>query len=183
MGDQIDRRQALVRAAFSVIAERGFEGLRLRPIAAGAGIDHSTLHHYFPTKADLIEAVLEHVTGQFEETVRTDLEPAARLRHHLTEIAMATAHRPELFIVLEELELRARRDTSMAVTIERDEQGWRHALSAIFNEGIERRSWSVGLDVNASVELVIAALKGIRLRPDTAQAVVGQLCDLFSQGA
>jgi AcrR family transcriptional regulator len=44
---------------------------------AAAGIDHSTLHHYFPTKAALIAAVLEHVTSQFEGTMRTDLEPAA----------------------------------------------------------------------------------------------------------
>ena len=50
-------------------------------------------------------------------------------------------------------------------------------------EGIERGSWSVAVDVDASVELVIATLKGIRLRPDTAEAVVGQLCDLFSQEA
>ena len=77
MAEQLDRLQALVRAAFSVIAERGFEGFRLRPIAEVAGIDHSTLHHYFPAKADLIAAVLEHVTSQFEGTMRADLEPAA----------------------------------------------------------------------------------------------------------
>jgi hypothetical protein len=32
------------------------------------------------------------------------------------------------------------------------------------------------------VELVIATLKGLRLRPDTAEAVVAQLCDLYSSG-
>jgi AcrR family transcriptional regulator len=181
MAEQIDRRQALVRAAFVAIAERGFEGFRLRPIAAAAGIDHSTLHHYFPTKADLIAAVLEHVTSQFEGTMHTDLEPAARLRHHLGEIATAVAERPELFIVLDELDLRARRDKSMAATVTHDEQGWRDALAALFQEGVEQRVWSV--DVDASVELVIATLKGIRLRPDTAEAVVAQLCHLFSPGA
>jgi AcrR family transcriptional regulator len=181
MADQVDRRQALVRAAFSAIAERGFEGFRLRPIAATAGIDHSTLHHYFPTKEDLIAAVLEHVTSQLEGTMHTDLEPAARLRHHLGAIASAIAERPELFIVLDELDLRARRDASMAVNIRHDEQGWRAALAALFEEGIEQRAWSV--DVDASVELVIATLKGIRLRPDTAEAVVKQLCDLYSRGA
>ena len=183
MAEQLDRRQALVRAAFSVIAERGFEGFRLRPIAEVAGIDHSTLHHYFPAKADLIAAVLEHVTSQFEGTMRADLEPAARLRHHLDEIATAVVHRPELFVVLDELEMRARRDETIAVTLKHDERGWRHALAMIFAEGIERGSWSVAVDVDASVELVIATLKGIRLRPDTAEAVVGQLCDLFSQEA
>jgi AcrR family transcriptional regulator len=180
MADQVDRRQALIDAAFSAIAERGFEGFRLRPIAAAAGIDHSTLHHYFPTKEDLIASVLDHVTSQFEGTMHTDLEPAARLRHHLGAIATAVAERPELFIVLDELDLRARRDASTAADIRHDEQGWRAALAALFEEGNEHQAWSI--DVSASVELVIATLKGIRLRPDTAEAVVKQLCDLYSPG-
>lgn len=176
-----DRRQALVRAAFSAMAERGLEGFRLRPIAAAAGIDHSTLHHYFATKADLIAAVLQHVTSQLEGTMHADLEPATRLRRHLGEIATAVVERPELFIVLDELDLRARRDESVAVSIRHDEHGWRAALAALFEEGIKQRVWSVDLDIDASVELVIATLKGIRLRPDTAEAIVKQLCDLFSQ--
>ena len=180
MADQVDRRQALIRAAFTAIAERGFEGFRLRPIAAAAGIDHSTLHHHFPTKEYLIAAVLEHVTSQFEGTMPAGLPPAARLRHHLGSIARAVVERPELFIVLDELDLRARRDPAMAADVGADEDGWRHALAALFAEGVEQGSWQV--DVGASVELVIATLKGIRLRPDTAEAVVGQLCDLYSPG-
>jgi AcrR family transcriptional regulator len=180
MADQRDRRQVLIRAAFSAIAERGFEGFRLRPIAAAAGIDHSTLHHYFPTKEHLVAAVLEHVTSQLEGTMDTDLEPAARLRHHLGSVAAAIRQRPELFVVLDELDLRTRRDPAMAVAVERDEQGWRTALAALFTEGNEKRAWSV--DVGSSVELVIATLKGLRLRPDTAEAVVAQLCDLYSSG-
>jgi AcrR family transcriptional regulator len=183
MAEQVDRRPALIRAAFSAIAAQGFEGFRLRPIAAAAGIDHSTLHHYFPTKEDLIAAVLEHVTSQFEGTMQTDLEPAARLRRHLGAIAAAMVERPELFVVLDELDLRARRDPTMAANINLDEQGWRAALGALFEEGIEQGTWSVDLDVEASVELVIATLKGLRLRPDTAEAVVAQLCDLYSRGA
>ena len=174
-----DRRQALVDAAFRGIAERGFEGLRLRPIAAEAGIDHSTLHHYFATKDALIAAVLEHVTDQFEATMRMDLDPAARLRHHLTGIAAAVRHSHATFVVLAELELRSLRDERLRQTIDRDEQGWRDALAALFREG----DWAHDLDAEASAELVIATLKGLRHRPDTAEAVVEQLCDLFTKPA
>src|SRR6266480_4421461 len=44
------REQALVQAAFNQIAERGFEGLRTREVAAGVGLNIATLHYYFPTK-------------------------------------------------------------------------------------------------------------------------------------
>src|SRR5260370_11172371 len=43
-----DRQQALVLAAFNQIAERGFEGLRTREVAAGLRLDNATPHHYFP---------------------------------------------------------------------------------------------------------------------------------------
>jgi len=111
--------------------------------------------------------------------MHTGLEPAARLRRHMGAIATAMVERPELFIVLDEFDLRARRDASMAAAISHDEKGWRAALVALFEEGIQHRTWSVDLDVDASVELVIATLKGVRLRPDTAEAVVKQLCDLY----
>lgn len=174
-----DRRRALVEAAFKGIAERGFEGLRLRPVAAEAGIDHSTLHHYFATKDELIAAVLEYVTDQFEGTMRTDLEPAERLRHHLAGIATAVRHNHAMFVVLAELELRSLRDDNLRTTIERDEQGWRQALVALFEEG---RGWAKQIDPQASAELVMATLKGLRHRPEDAEAVVRQLCDLFTGG-
>jgi len=47
-GDDLrDRRQELVEAGVRSIAECGFEGLRLRIVAADVGIDHSTVHHYW----------------------------------------------------------------------------------------------------------------------------------------
>jgi hypothetical protein len=90
---------------------------------------------------------------------------------------------PELFIVLDEFDLHARRDESTAVIAQRDERGWRNALATVFEQGIEQRVWSIDLDVDASVELMIATLKGIRLRSGAAEAVVKQLCELFAPEA
>jgi len=52
-----ERRRAIVRAAYQTLAEKGFEGLRMREIAKRAGIDHSTLHYYFSGKEALIDGV------------------------------------------------------------------------------------------------------------------------------
>jgi AcrR family transcriptional regulator len=181
MTEPIDRRQALIGAAFSSIVEHGFEGLRLRPVAEAAGIDHSTLHHYFATKNDLIAAVLEHVTSQLEGTMSPELAPADRLRHHVRSIGRLVSERPELFTVLRELDLRAQRDEATRRAIDQDVQGWRDALADLFEEGIRLGSWATDLDVEASVELVIATLRGLRLHSPTSQAVVEQLCDLFTK--
>ncbi|HEX2646820.1 MAG TPA: TetR family transcriptional regulator, partial [Candidatus Dormibacteraeota bacterium] len=58
------RKQQLVKAAFTQIAERGFEGLRTREVAAEVGVNIATLHYYFPTKEALIRGVLEHAMGR-----------------------------------------------------------------------------------------------------------------------
>jgi AcrR family transcriptional regulator len=178
-----DRRQALISAAFDQIAEHGLEGLRLRPVAAAAGIDHSTLHHHFATKDELIAAVLEHVTTQLEGSMSPELAPADRLRQHLRSIGRLVSERPELFVVLRELDMRAQRDETTRRVIDGDEQGWRDALAGLFEEGIQLGSWATDLDVDASVELVISTLRGLRLRSPASEAVVEQLCDLFTHGS
>ena len=105
----------LVRAAFERVAQVGFEGLRLRQVAEDAGIDHSTLHHYFATKQDLIGAVAEYATRQFwvlGESVPDD--PVDAMRAHLTGLRRMIEDWPELLVVTVELDLRARRDATVA---------------------------------------------------------------------
>ena len=54
-----DRRASIVRAAFEVIAERGYRGTSLAAVADRVGLTQQGLMHYFPTKEDLLAAVLE----------------------------------------------------------------------------------------------------------------------------
>ncbi|WP_410593163.1 TetR/AcrR family transcriptional regulator [Amycolatopsis sp. lyj-23] len=54
-----DRRASIVRAAFEVIAERGYRGTSLAAVAERVGLTQQGLMHYFPTKEDLLTAVLE----------------------------------------------------------------------------------------------------------------------------
>ena len=66
-----ERRRLIVEAAFKALAQEGFEGLRTRDIAASVGINSATLHHYFQTKQDLIDAIAEHL----ERRLRTERAP------------------------------------------------------------------------------------------------------------
>jgi AcrR family transcriptional regulator len=65
----ISRRDALLAAALECVAEKGFEGMRLRDVAGREGIDHSTLHHHFATKETLVEALVAEVVGRFRPTM------------------------------------------------------------------------------------------------------------------
>jgi len=171
----LDRRQALVRAAFDCIADRGFEGLRLRQVAGDAGIDHSTLHHYFSTKEELIAGVVEYATRQFWPTMPAVGSPAERLHHHLANLARMIAERPSLFIVLRELELRASHDPVVRSVMDHHDEGWRTALTAVLKPGAAEGTWADALDLDVGVELIMATVRGVNLAPSRAGDVLRQL--------
>ncbi len=53
-----DRRQTIVTAAHAVFAARGYRGGSLQEVADRVGMSQTSLLHYFPTKRDLLLAVL-----------------------------------------------------------------------------------------------------------------------------
>lgn len=66
----VAREEAILAAAGHLFGTRGFRAVSLREVAAAAGITHSTLLHYFPSKEALLDAVL----------AAKDLSIAERLR-------------------------------------------------------------------------------------------------------
>jgi TetR/AcrR family transcriptional repressor of nem operon len=83
--------------------------------------------------------------------------------------------RPELHVVVRELDLRARRDPDVRAVVASREAGWRASLTELFQGGARQGSWAPGVDPPAAVELVIATVKGASLDPGHAVAVLGQL--------
>lgn len=58
-GGSPDTRGAILAAARTAFAARGFAHASVRAIAADAGVDPALVHHYFGTKAQLFRAVLD----------------------------------------------------------------------------------------------------------------------------
>ncbi|MGA8246632.1 MAG: TetR family transcriptional regulator [Nocardioides sp.] len=54
-----DTRTAILAAARTSFAEKGFAGTTIRAVAGAAGVDAALVHHYFGTKDDLFVAALE----------------------------------------------------------------------------------------------------------------------------
>ena len=125
--------------------------------------------------------VVEYATRQFWWTAPAGGDPGEKLRAHLAALGRMVRERPELFVVMGELDLRASRDEAVRSIVERHEQGWRVVLTEVLEEGVEEGTWAEGLDVHAGVELIIAAVKGVRLIPDDAEAVLGQLESLLTR--
>jgi AcrR family transcriptional regulator len=54
-----ENRQAIIRAAVAMIAEKGVKGASMRAIANQAGVADATIYNYFPTKDAIVFAYYE----------------------------------------------------------------------------------------------------------------------------
>jgi len=55
----VSQRQHILGTALELMAQRGVDGTSMRDLASAAGLNVASLYHYFPSKRDLLVAVLE----------------------------------------------------------------------------------------------------------------------------
>jgi len=164
-----DREQALVQAAFKQIAERGFEGLRTREVAAGVGLNIATLHYYFPTKEALIRGVVAHAMDRFRSTLAPHGSPADQLRNHLRAVRKLLRAEPEVGAVMGELALRSARDPAMARIMGEAFQAWQRTLRGLLQRAARDGHLARDLDYDDVAALIMATLTSMTL-PSTASA-------------
>jgi TetR/AcrR family transcriptional repressor of nem operon len=60
-----DARAAILDAAQELAQKRGYAGFSFRDIAEAVGVKSSSIHYHFPTKDDLISALLDRYGASF----------------------------------------------------------------------------------------------------------------------
>ena len=60
-----DTREKILEAAKKIFAEHPYSTASIRMVGNAAGIDHPLISYYYPTKADLFEAVLEEISETY----------------------------------------------------------------------------------------------------------------------
>jgi AcrR family transcriptional regulator len=90
--DYEERREAIVEKAADLFAERGFLGASVSDIAKACKTSKSLLYHYYPSKEDVLYAVMaSHVDGLVEsvETAMAETGGARERLHRLLRLFMA----------------------------------------------------------------------------------------------
>jgi AcrR family transcriptional regulator len=154
-----------VRAAFTVIAERGFEGLRTRDVAAEAGVNIATLHYYFPSKEALIRGVVDHAMERFQSTLASQGSPAEQLRNHLRAVRRLLRDEPELGAVMGELALRSARDEALAGLLRETNAAWHKTMRGLLRRAVREGQLGPEFDSDDAAALVVAVLASMMLPP------------------
>ena len=184
-----ERRLKLVQSAYQLIAKKGMAGLRIREVAARVGLNHATLLYYFPTKEALINAVVYYCADQFDVLKAPDASterdiPRDQLRQrYVADLAYQLREAPELFLVLDELLLYARRDAGTRQVLTQAVAFWQQSLVTLFERDIAQGRFRSDLDAKSAALMVISFCQGISLllveNPASIDGVIAQFEQWF----
>lgn len=165
-----ERRLRLIATAYQLLVEKGFEGLRVREVAAQAGVNIATLHYYFPTKEDLIRGVVDYVVHLFL-TIKAPLPQigqeataSLKLQRIFLDLQIQLQQAPHLFVVLTELHLRSQRDPAVRAILKNLNDSWQSQLEAICREGVEQGLFRADLNPRLVASQIMALIKGVTLQ-------------------
>lgn len=184
------RRTEIISVTETLIAQKGFEGLRIRDIADHIGVNNGTIHYYFKTKDTLIQAVVESIVHQLVTThdpqrKSAPATPSEELQAHLDDIRYQIEHIPERFIVLSEVFMRAYRDDAINAVLLRVDDEWLRFLDDILKRGIDAGEFQPNLNVRTTSQHIMMMVKGTQLQlrkdPFTLAAVIQQIMEYVKQ--
>jgi TetR/AcrR family transcriptional regulator len=98
--DEVKAR--IIEAAISAFARQGFDGARMRAVAADAGISIQLLVHHVKSKDKLWRFMMEHIFEQYNQFMSTAMSArspstaAKRLKQAIADLAHFTATMPQL---------------------------------------------------------------------------------------
>ncbi len=69
----LDRASDILDAAVAILIEDGQEGFSMRRVADRAGIALGNLQYYFPTRAEMVSAVVDHMCARYQSEFAGDL--------------------------------------------------------------------------------------------------------------
>jgi AcrR family transcriptional regulator len=155
--------EGIVEAAYRCVARKGLAGLRMRDVAAEAGVNIATVHYHLTNKTELIRAVVEHAHERFRSHAMPPegTDAGQMLRAHLDRVCTLLVTDPHLGHVLAEVALQAARDPVVAEIVTAAEARWRRALRAMMTSAPPRRA-------GPAAALVILTVKGACLPPINA---------------
>jgi AcrR family transcriptional regulator len=93
-------RDRIALAALALIDDEGLEGCSMRRLGARLGVEAMALYHHFPSKGELLDAVMDHLLDETELPPRGSAPPLERLRSFMRSYRGVAIHHPRAFILL-----------------------------------------------------------------------------------
>jgi len=118
-----ERRAQIVEAFLGCIGRQGLRATSMGSVAQELGLDRTTLHHYFHSRAELVAAAMEQVINAYQAEVEritaTAPDPEERAQRLLDHAFGADFNDPGLSDVLAEFSVASRDDPKVRAELQR----------------------------------------------------------------
>lgn len=184
----------LRREAAALFARRGYSGTSMSDIARRVGVRKASLYNYYPSKADLLLALLESSLEAWERACRQALQREGAVEERLASYLAAAVNfarrNPQALGIIRLAagqipgELRRR----VRALLARHEADWRELLTKLFAEAVERGEvrpadpYELGLFWSAFVDGILINQVFVTAKAERMIANLQPLWQLFWRG-
>ena len=169
-GDGEAQRDQILTGAVQLLAEHGADTIRLRDVAAVAGVSVGMIQYYFESREKLVVAAFrrysEELIARLRHTVAGDGDPWDKFTGLCTTAAAGASVRRRSAVWLNLVDLAIRDDVLRRVACDVYE-AWVAAFHQLVQEGRERGSFRSDVDPVAVAEQLVAIVDGL----DVASAI------------
>ncbi len=165
--EQTANPEAILRAAATIFNRKGYHGATMADIAAEVNLTAGSLYHHFPSKEDLLSAVLDvgmnTIIADVRAIVEDDLPPADKLReiihiHVKSEIENDNIAAAIIFEIRALLDVPEIRDQYVRLRDELEQ-----LYRSVVDEGISSGAFRSGTDAGILVKTLFGALNWVNM--------------------
>jgi len=162
-----ERRAAILQVTLGLVAEVGTDNVKLRDVAARAGVSVGTLQHYFVTRDQILrDAFSQHahaVVSTLQEAARSPVDPWERIRLLLQTITASPENLRQRCVLWIEFAAASLRDPELRRLMEDAYEGWREPLLSAVKEGIASGLFKPVLPPETAVSNLLALIDGLEM--------------------
>ncbi|HXD70044.1 MAG TPA: TetR family transcriptional regulator C-terminal domain-containing protein [Gaiellales bacterium] len=157
-------RESILDAACRAIVERGVEAVRMRDIAAAAGVSPTLPHYYFNTRSELLREAFVHAE---EAMARLELEVAGErpARERLDRLLLvyfgADPRVYEIWMLAREMTTRAIREPGLRDSHEDVYASWSRTIADVIRDGQAAGEIAPGIDADLAGWRLTALVEGL----------------------
>lgn len=163
-----EKVEAIIRAAYTTIARKGYNQVSLRDIALEAGVNKSILHYYFKDKDQLILQVLHLLHQKYLEIIRKvivlPVSIEEKLNEGFREFQKLSKEEPEWFIVTMDLIIQIMQKPESREEVYSLYKETKGLLAESFREAKEAGEIQGDFEEDIVASLIIAVVNGLAMQ-------------------
>ncbi len=167
-----ERRTSILDAALRVIAAKGFNATTTRDVAAEAGVRPGLLHHYFPSRDQLLADAFDQAAARERADLEARLgatgDPVEKLRRLVHDFG-PTSQDPTVLLWIDAWS-EAPRNPLLRATTDRQNAAWTAMFTDVIAAGAATGVFTTE-DPDSSAWVVLSLLDGMAIQLAVGEAI------------